>query len=53
MDKSWYRSKTVWGAILIFIAGVAGGLVGEPTWITGIAGVVGIPLSIIGIRDAL
>jgi hypothetical protein len=55
MDKPWYQSKAVWGAIALFIAGglEAIGVSGYAEIIRNICTVIGLPLLGIGIRSAM
>lgn len=55
MDKSWYKSLTVWGTVLLFIgAGLEGiGVVGALDIISKLAIILGIPMTGIGIRRAI
>jgi hypothetical protein len=54
MKKDWYKSKAVWGAILVFVAGglEAVGATGALGIVQAVAGVVGLPLTAYGLRDA-
>lgn len=54
MKKGFFGSKAMWGAILVFIGGglEAIGVTGAIVWVQNIAMLLGLPLAIIGIRDA-
>ena len=55
MDKEWYKSKTVWGAVLLFLSGAlhAIGATGWAAVLATIAGLLGVPLTVIGFRSAI
>ena len=50
VDKKWYMSKTVWGAVLVLGGAVISAL-GYPDLSNALIGV-GASLGIVGIRDA-
>lgn len=53
MEKSWYKSKTVWGGILL---GLEAGLMGLPgvwLWPEVAVSALGVFLTVYGFRDAL
>ena len=54
MNKPWYQSKAVWGAVALFIAGglEAIGVSGWAEFVKQICAVIGLPLLGIGIRAA-
>ena len=54
MEKEFYKSKTCGGAILILVAGLLElyGVTGGLLFVQNVAGVLGIPLGLYGLRDA-
>jgi len=59
MEKSWYKSKGIWGGLLITFGGIAtasgqflGGSLDWNTFLTTVLPLVGNGLGIIGIRTA-
>ena len=55
MEKKWYKSLAVWGALLLFIGGGAEaiGISGALGILTKLAGLLGIPMTGIGLRRAM
>ena len=48
--KNWYKSKTVWTAIVVGVLGVVQALgVGVPEWLYAVLGALGL----YGVRDAI
>lgn len=52
MDKSWFKSKTFWGALLGILGLVGAGLRGDISWVVAFEGVMAF-LAAFGIRTAL
>ena len=53
MNKSWYKSKTVWGSIFLAIEAGLKTLPGEWLYVESAITMVGIFLTIFGFRSAM
>lgn len=53
MNKEWYKSKTVWGGILIALEAGLKALPGEWTYVEPVISALGVFLTVYGFRSAL